>query len=174
MKRDLQSLYIKYHSDFRTLSKIALSQMILKIIYLNGSGITFKQIVRITATELGTQIEKKAVEESLSYLVQNNKAYMLANECYVIHKGYKEELKRASEDNDRLHEFVLKKYFSNPESGLDEIKAWFQDSMITFFERYSYEWFHHRIGRKKEKASSYALNLDDILEETLSSSEGIL
>jgi hypothetical protein len=42
MKRELHTLYIKHDSQFKTLSKIALSQLILKIVYIKGDGTFFK------------------------------------------------------------------------------------------------------------------------------------
>ncbi len=44
MKRELHTLYIKHDNQFKTLSKIALSQLILKIVHIKGDGTSLRQI----------------------------------------------------------------------------------------------------------------------------------
>ncbi len=166
MKRELHTLYIKHDGQFKTLSKIALAQLILKIVYLKGNGISTRQIESELSTILSSAIANKDVEEAIRVLVRERKLNVKANKSY-IHRDYQEQLTKEIEINKDLSTKVITKYFANAESKMGDIEDWFNDTVINFFEKYSFEWFQ-QIAYKGKNGSNSVPNIHQIIEHTLS------
>ena len=165
MKRELHTLYIKHDGQFKTLSKIALSQLILKIVYIKGEGTTFKQIETELSSVLTSGILKKDIEDAIKVLIKERKLHAKSNR-HFIHHDYKEEITTEIEGNKKLLSKVLEKYFSRIESNKKEIENWFNDAVICFFEKYSFEWFQ-QIAYKGKNGSNSVPNLHEILDHSL-------
>ena len=165
MKRELHTLYIKHDSQFKTLSKIALSQLILKIVYLKGDGTLFKQIEAELNTVLSSPVSKKDVEDAIRVLVKARKLHVKSNR-HFIHNDYKDEITTEVESNKNLLSKILDKYFSKAESSKSDIENWFNDAVICFFEKYSFEWFQ-QIAYKGKNGSNSVPNIHEILDTSL-------
>lgn len=165
MKRELHTLYIKHDGQFKTLSKIALSQLILKIVYLKGDGTLLRQIEAELLTVLSSPVSKRDIEDAIRVLIKSRKLNVKSNR-HFIHNDYKDELGREIESNKNLLTKVLEKYFAKAESKRQDIENWFNDTVICFFEKYSFEWFH-QITYKGKNGSNVVPNLDEILNAVL-------
>jgi hypothetical protein len=165
MKRELHTLYIKHDSQFKTLSKIALSQLILKIVYLKGDGTLFKQIEAELNTVLSSPVSKKDVENAIKVLVRARKLHIKANR-HFIHTDYKDEITKEVECNKNLLSKTIDKYFSKAESSRDDIENWFNDAVICFFEKFSFEWFQ-QITYKGKNGSNAVQNIRELLDNSL-------
>ncbi len=165
MKRALHTLYIKHDSQFKTLSKIALSQLILKIVYLKGDGTFFPHIESELTTVLSSPVSKKDIEDAIRILIRAHKLNAKANR-YFIHNDYKQELTNEIESNKNLLYGIIEKYFSKAESNKQDIENWFNESIICFFEKYSFEWFH-QITYKGKNGSNAVPKIEEILDTTL-------
>lgn len=164
MKRELHTLYIKHDSQFKTLSKIALSQLILKIVYLKGDGTLFRQIEAELNTVLSSPVSKKDVEDAIRVLVKARKLHVKSNR-HFIHNDYKDEITKEVNSNKNLLSKILDKYFSKAESSKSDIENWFNDAVICFFEKYSFEWFQ-QIAYKGKNGSNSVPNIHEILDTT--------
>jgi hypothetical protein len=171
MKRELHTLFIKHDSAFKTLSKMALSQLILKIIYIKGNGASIQHIISELNSVLPGAVNPKDVEEAIAILAKDKKVNV-KGERHFIHNNYQKEINAEVVDSESLHKRVLNKYFPNAESPGAAIKVWFQDTMVRFFENFSFEWFH-QITIKGRSDSERDVNINGILDETLLSSKGI-
>ncbi len=165
MKRELHTLYIKHDSQFKTLSKIALSQLILKIVYLKGDGTSFRQIESELNTVLSSPVSKRDIEDAIRVLAKSRKLNVKSNR-HFIHNDYKDEITTEVDSNKNLLSKVLDKYFSKAESSKSDIENWFNDAVICFFEKYSFEWFH-QITYKGKNGSNSVPNIHEILETSL-------
>lgn len=165
MKRELHTLYIKHDSQFKTLSKIALSQLILKIVYLKGDGTLMRQIEAELNTVLSSPVSKKDVEDAIRILVKARKLHVKSNR-HFIHNDYIDEITKEVESNKNLLSKILDKYFSKAESSKGNIENWFNDAVICFFEKYSFEWFQ-QIAYKGKNGSNSVPNIHDILDNSL-------
>ena len=165
MKRELHTLYIKHDSQFKTLSKIALSQLILKIVYLKGDGTLFRQIDAELNTVLSSPVSKKDVEDAIRVLVKARKLHVKSNR-HFIHNDYKAEITKEVNSNKNLLSKILDKYFSKAESSKSDIENWFNDAVICFFEKYSFEWFQ-QIAYKGKNGSNSVPSIHEILDTTL-------
>lgn len=172
MKRELHTLYIKHDGAFKTLSKIALSQLILKIIHIKNNGALMRQILTELKSVLSASVNQKDVEDAITLLVREKKVNSKGGKHY-IHNNYREEMIKAVSENDSLHKRVLDKYFSRAESHADAVKIWFQDTTIKFFEKFSFEWFHQMTASGRN-VSNVVPNLHEIIDEALLSSENIV
>lgn len=165
MKRQLHTLYIKHDSQFKTLSKIALSQLILKIVYLKGGGIQLNQIETELSTVLSSPVSRKDVEEAIRVLVKSSKLNAKANR-HFIHNDYKDDLSKEIEGNKNLFTKILDKYFAKAVSEKQDIEDWFNDTAICFFEKYSFEWFQ-QVAYKGKNGSNKVSNIHEILDNVL-------
>lgn len=165
MKRDLHTLYIKHDGQFKTLSKIALSQLILKIVHLKGDGTLLRQIEAELSTVLASPVSKSDIEEATRVLAKARKLNIKSNRCF-IHNDYKEELNKEIESNKNLLSKTLNKYFSKAESKKKDIEDWFNDAVICFFEKYSFEWFQ-QVAYKNKNGSNNIININEILDSSL-------
>ncbi|OXG03666.1 hypothetical protein BC749_1096 [Flavobacterium araucananum] len=165
MKRELHTLYIKHDGQFKTLSKIALSQLILKIVYLKGDGTTLKQIEAELTTVLTSPVSQKDIEDAIRILIKERKLNVKSNR-HFIHNDYKDQIKKEVDKNKDLLSKVLDKYFSKAESKEENIEKWFIDTAISFFEKYSFEWFQQITYKGKNGANSVH-NIHEILDNIL-------
>jgi hypothetical protein len=165
MKRDLHTLYIKHDSQFKTLSKIALSQLILKIVYLKGDGTLMRQIEAELNTVLSSPVSKMDVEDAIRVLIKARKLNVKSNR-HFIHNDYKDEITEEVNSNKNLLSKILDKYFSKAESSKSDIENWFNDAVICFFEKYSFEWFQ-QIAFKGKNGSNSVPNIHEILDNSL-------
>ncbi|MCK9641402.1 MAG: hypothetical protein M0R39_15970 [Prolixibacteraceae bacterium] len=165
MKRELHTIYIKHDGQFKTLSKIALSQLILKIVYLKGDGTLMRQIEAELSTVLSSPVSKIDIEDAIRVLIKARKLNVKSNR-HFIHNDYKDDLKREVESNKNLLTKVLDKYFSKAESKKQNIEDWFNDTVICFFEKYSFEWFQ-QIAFKGKNGSNIVPNVHEILNNNL-------
>jgi len=165
MKRELHTLYIKHDSQFKTLSKIALSQLILKIVYIIGDGTSFKQIEAELSTVLASSVSRTDVEDAIRVLIRARKLQSKSNR-HFIHQDYKEEISSEINANKSLLSKVLDRYFGKAESSINNIENWFNDAVICFFEKYSFEWFQ-QISYKGKNGSNSVPNIHEILDNLL-------
>lgn len=165
MKNELHALYIKHDGQFKTLSKIALSQLILKVVFLKGDGSTSRHIESELGNVLTSRVSTKEIEDAIRML-KNSKKLSLKNGRYFIHPHYKDQLTKEVESNKQLLNKILEKYFSKAESNKQLIENWFKDTVVHFFEKYSFEWFH-QIAYKGKNGSNVVPNLAEIVDQTL-------
>lgn len=172
MKRELHTLYIKHDGQFKTLSKIALSQLILKIVYLKGDGTTLRQIEAELTTVLTSPVSQKDIEDAIRILIKERKLNVKSNR-HFIHNDYKDQIKKEVDKNNDLLSKVLDKYFSKAESTNENIEKWFVDTAISFFEKYSFEWFQ-QITYKGKNSSNSVPNIHEILDNILLNNTSII
>lgn len=172
MKRDLQTLYIKYDSGFKTLSKIALSQLILKIVYIKGDGVRIKQIQAELSSVLASNISREYIDGAINVLIRKKKLHM-KNGRYFIHNEYKVELDEEVKQGKELLSRILEKYFYKAESDKNDIEDWFNDTVICFFEKFSLDWFH-QITYHGKNGSNNVPNINEILSNALLNNDHIL
>lgn len=141
-KRDLHTLFIKHDTDFGTLSKKALSEVILKIIFFQNGGARRNQIKTDLASVISGSVSDAMIDESLKIL-ENGGKIDLKSRKYVINPNIKVKLEKSANDNKELQERVYAKYLSGSQTSINTLKSWFKDTLILFFENFSMEWFNH-------------------------------
>lgn len=172
MKRELHTLYIKHNGEFKTLSKIALAQLILKIVHIKGDGALYKQIESELSSVLSSSVAKRDVEDAIRVLVNERKLNVKSGR-HFIHNDYRIELSQEVDASKKLLASVLKKYFGKAESAAQDIEDWFNDTTIAFFERFSFDWFY-QVTYKGKNGSNTVPNIHEILDSVFLQNTKIL
>lgn len=165
-KRDLHTLFIKHDTDFGTLSKKALSEVILKIIFFQNSGTKLPQIKTELSSVIQGNISDNEIIESLRILERTNKVTAKRGK-YSIHKDILIKLQKSAKENTDLQERVFTKYLAGGQSSPAILKIWFQDTLIKFFESYSMEWFNHLVQKGKFSPKKMDNTISSVIDEVL-------
>ena len=171
LKRKLHTLYVKHDGQFKTLSKIALSQIVLKIIHLQRTGSRINSIHAELGNIIIGSVSATDITEALNLLQKEKKIHQKHGK-YYINPESASELTESSLEIEQLHQYVHEKYFAGTKSKSENVKAWFQDTVIKFFETFSFEWFHQVTYRGKHTSNNVP-NLTDTLTEVLNNAKGI-
>lgn len=143
----LNSVLIKHDTNFKSLTKIALSQVILKIIYeYSQQGIMIKAVRAKIDEYTGTGFTIKELEESVQYLRTQGKVHMKESR-YFLKDTFRKTLDETVRKSELLHQRVIDKWFGNSETvkaedGLNIINIWFNKLIISFFKEYRYDWIN--------------------------------
>ena len=163
----LNSVLIKHDSNFKSLTKIALSQILLKIIYESKSkGINSKSLKANLESYLGISFDIADIESALNHLKLEKKINPKANR-YFISESYKEVIDKSVNESEDLHKNVIDYWFSQSEtykdgSKKDNIFKWFNKLIISFFKEYRYDWIND-LKNKKTYGKRKSFNIDKIL-----------
>lgn len=165
LKTQLHTLFVKHDSQFKTLTKIALSQVILKIIHFGGKkGISIIQIQQELKDVIPGNVELKDVEAAIDVLKREGKVNAKAQNLFIS-STYSKQIIKFQEESNGLHDSIIKKYFNNAESNIADIKKWFQHITISFFETFSFEWFLQKTQNGRNSANTIP-NLANILDRS--------
>jgi len=165
-KRDLHTLFIKHDTDFGTLSKKALSEVILKIIFFQNVGTKINQIKTELATVINGNVSDNMIIESLNILEKDEKIVSKRGR-FSIDPRIKEKLEKSANENKALQERIYVKYLSRSETPIEILKAWFKDSLILFFENFSMEWFNHLTQKGKLSPKKLDNNVSSAIDEVI-------
>ncbi|MCX6249831.1 MAG: hypothetical protein NTX61_03670 [Bacteroidetes bacterium] len=165
-KRELHTLFIKHDTDFRTLSKKALSEVILKIILFQKSGTRVAQIKSELSSIIKGNVSDQMISESLDILTREKKIVHHRGR-YNIHSRISAKLDESVTANKELQDRVFKKYLSSAQTPYEILKSWFQDTLILFFENYSMEWFNHLAHLGKFTPKQFDNNVLSAINETI-------
>ncbi len=136
----LKSLYIKLDSTAQSLTKDAIGQMLIKIIYsIQDTRATKTEILRQYNTVVKNGVSRDIIEQTLSLLVRNNEIKYLRGEYYLSTTKKDKISKSLTESQERL-KYVIDTYFRPFSSSEEAITDWFKDVMLFFFENYSKIW----------------------------------
>ena len=158
MRNDLLSLYLKYDTNFSTISKIALGELIVKIIYFANKAVSLRYISNQLFEITGGTISDNIIIDAICGL--KGKIDSSKNK-YQITPAYIVTLDSATSESDNLHQVIFEKYFSKTSANKESILKWFQSTTIAFFEKYNFEWFH--IVTNKKNKTDDLFNLDSVL-----------
>lgn len=163
----INSVFIKHDSSFKSLTKIALSQIILKIIYENKSrGAMIKTIKSKIENYIGVPFNYRDIEFALDHLRNENKVNKKSNKYFIL-ESYKSELDSCVRESEILHKDVINYWFSKcetyiSENGENKIYKWFNKLMVNFFKEYRYDWINDLKNRRFTGKRS-TLNIEKIL-----------
>lgn len=165
-KRELHTLFIKHDTDFGTLSKQAVSDVILKIILLNNQGTRIRHIKAELDSVVNGSISEDMVLESLKTLERNGKVQRKGDR-YTIHPDKKQSFENSVKVTNALHERMYSKYLSQAETDFPTLRDWFQDTLILFFENFSMEWFSHLTTNGKLAPKKPDNTISSVIDESL-------
>lgn len=139
MEKILQTIYLRFDSASKSLTKRALAELILKIIYsLDGFSMR-DRIVQELGGVLGTSISDGKITDALELLLNESKVAK-SKGGYSIEQGKKSQIAVACNEFINRQNRVIDKFFNDVSSQKKFVFQWFEDVTIEFFKEYSSEW----------------------------------
>ena len=147
LRTNLLTLYLRYDFNFKTISTVALSELVLKILYFGGKSMSLKEIKSKIEEIINSDIDYHLLDSILSKLLRTD--VLFNNNKYVLSDPKKADIQSMQMDSDCLHQKVLKSYFNNTRISPEDVLAWFQEIMIIFFEAYNFQWIQIATSKNK-------------------------
>lgn len=138
LKNNLLALYLKYDTDFNTISTSALSELIIKVLYFNDTPMTLNGLKAKLEEVVGCELDSQTYH-TIAYRVLRNCAHMV-NGKYQLNQDKCDEINRAIQTSELLHQRVLTNYFNGTEIEPSVLISWFKEIMVLFFDAYNLQW----------------------------------
>lgn len=164
MDKILKALHLRLDSTSKSLTKNAISQLIIKILFQYESAINLSQIENELKSILNTSIEKSRIEKGIEKLLEN-KEIKYEKKKYSLTKSNRRTLEnRYSESQERLNR-IIDKYFSPFNSQKEIVIEWFSDATIEFFKSYSVEWISDLCYNNSQKIKTKKENIFEQIDK---------
>ena len=158
MDKILKALHLRLDSTSKSLTKNAISQLIIKILFQHSNPISFTQIEDDLKLILKTKIDPKRVEKGIEKLLDKNDIKYHKKKYSLTRSNRKILETRYAESQSRLDR-VIHKYFEPYNSKKEVVIEWFSDATIEFFKSYSVEWVSDLCYTKSEKLKTKKENI---------------
>lgn len=166
MDEIIKSLYLRLDANTSTLTRSAIGQILVKIIYSLDKQVpkeeifkTYAQINNISKTN------EKELLEILEELV--DKDVKKRGGKYYLSSNKKEKIKESFEQAEKRKNEILDTYFTKTFSKRDYVEEWLQDVTIKFFEFFSEEWISDLLTGHNSISKSESSIKDLIYKRTL-------
>ncbi|MEO9966934.1 MAG: hypothetical protein ABJF11_14145 [Reichenbachiella sp.] len=148
--QDLHTVFIKHDGAFQSLTKKAMADILIKIIFLNtknGSKINLKDIKHHLENYAQVKFNQKDIESSLGDL-RSKRRIKYKNGEYYIDPNHRDEIQKQASIHGQNKDQVLNHWFGSSESDSEIIKDWFEKLIIKFFQDYRYDWINDLRSRR--------------------------
>lgn len=156
MDEILKSIYLKLNSNTRTLTKSAISQILVKIIYSENRSMRKLEIVdaykKLTNRK---NIDQDMLGEVLDSLCANSEIQKHGPE-YSLSSNKRRKIAQACQESQQCIEYILDHYFSGLNTDKDILHSWLIDVTIRFFSLYADEWISDLV--KPQNALTHSEN----------------
>lgn len=150
MDKIVKTLHLRLDSTSKSLTKNAVSQLIVKILFQSSNPLTIGQIGTEVARILQTSILDTRISESLEKLLEKEEIKFV-DKRYALTKSNRRTLeKRYDESKERL-ERIIDNHFTPFNSDKEMVIEWFSDATVEFFKAYSVEWISDLCYTKTER-----------------------
>lgn len=150
MDKTLKTLYLRLDSTSKSLTKNAISQLIIKVLFSNQNPISFIDLENGIKEVLKTSIDTKRIEEGIEKLLEKEEINFSKKQYSLTRSNRRTLDKKYVESKERL-ERIVEVNFTPYHSDSASILEWFSDATIEFFKSYSKEWISDICHKKSEK-----------------------
>lgn len=166
MDEIIKSLYLRLDANTSTLTRSAIGQILVKIIYSLDGLVSKEDIFKAYAQINGIgKTNEQQLEEILEELV--DKDIKKRSGKYYLSSSKKAKIAKSVDIAENRKEEILDKYFSNVFSDRTLIEEWLQDVTIKFFESFSDEWISDLLTGHKDVYKSESSVRDMVDRRTL-------
>lgn len=166
MDEIIKSLYLRLDANTSTLTRSAIGQILVKIIYSLDGLVSKEDIFKAYAQINGIgKTNEQQLEEILEELV--DKDIKKRSGKYYLSSSKKAKIAKSVDIAENRKEEILDKYFSNVFSDRTLIEEWLQDVTIKFFESFSNEWISDLLTGHKDVYKSESSIRDMVDRRTL-------
>ncbi len=173
MRKKIQTIYLRNDSSSKSLTKRALSQLILKIIYSFKISPTKKEIITELNGILGTSISNEKIDKAFE-LLHTDKKLFENNGKYTISSAKREQIDIAVTEYENCQKRVIENYFGPISTPTDAVVQWFEEVTIEFFNEYSSEWISDLCLTTTEAVKSKQQGIQAILDLVTSKNKYVL
>lgn len=152
----IKSLYLRLDANTSTLTRSAIGQILVKIIYAQSGHVAKEEIFKAYA-QLNNI--KKANEQELLEILDDlvDRDIRKRDNKYYLSTSKREKIRKQLEQAENRKNEIIDTYFTSVFSNRNNIEHWLQDVTIKFFECYSDEWISdlltgHNAISKSEKS----------------------
>lgn len=166
MDEIIKSLYLRLDANTSTLTRSAIGQILVKIIYSLDGLVSKEDIFKAYAQINGIgKTNEQQLEEILEELV--DKDVKKRSGKYYLSSNKKAKISKSVENAENRKEEILDNYFSKVFSDRALIAEWLQDVTIKFFESFSDEWISDLLTGHKNVYKSESSIRDMVDRRTL-------
>ena len=158
MDKILKSLHLRIDSTSKSLTKNAISQLIIKILFQHSNPVDLKTITDDLKKILKTKIDQNRIDEGISKLLKEQKIKYEKKKYSLTRSNRRNLEKRYLESQERLKR-ILSKYFQPFNSEYEIVQEWFSDVTVEFFKLYSNEWISDLCYDKSQKLKTKKENI---------------
>ncbi len=166
MDEIIKSLYLRLDANTSTLTRSAIGQILVKIIYSLDGLVSKEDIFKAYAQINGIgKTNEQQLEEILEELV--DKDIKKRSGKYYLSSSKKAKIAKSVDIAENRKEEILDNYFSKVFSDRALIAEWLQDVTIKFFESFSDEWISDLLTGHKNVYKSESSIRDMVDRRTL-------
>lgn len=160
MYETLKALSIRLDAPAQTLTKDAIAQLLIKIVYNSENSMSKNEVVDKYKEFVGCDDAKK---ESIISILESlkDKELQYRNGRYYLSTAKREQINKVREASEIRFKYVIETYCRPFFSNEDNVKTWLQDALIIFFSYYSKEW----IADLCYKQNTVAQTIDQVIEQ---------
>lgn len=164
MDKTLRTMHLRLDSTSRSLTKNALAQIIVKILYKNSGSVSVQELQDEIKKIFKAEISNDKIEASLKKLLEQDEIKE-DKKKYKLTKANRKTIKNRAQELDDKIKRIVENYFSPFHSEMQLIIDWLSDSLMEFFRLYSKEWtFDICYNSRSEAKSKVKSKVEDIVE----------
>lgn len=163
MDEIIKSLYLRLDANTSTLTRSAIGQILVKIIYSFDRLVSKDEIFKAYAQLNNiSKTNEKELQEILEELV--DKDIRKRDGKYYLSTNKKDKIQKSLQQAEYRKNEIVNTYFSDVFSDRDVVENWLQDVTIKFFECYSDEWISDLLTGHKAVSGS-ASSIEDLVSK---------
>lgn len=161
MDKTLKTLHLRLDSTSKSLTKNAIGQVIVKMLFLAEKSLSAKEICNQVDRVFSTKLEEQKIIDSINKL-SGEKLIKEKKKKYYLATTQKKKINQAYVESKERLDRIIEVYFEPFESDISEIKEWISDTTMLFFNEFSTDWISDICYKKSaqiEKQKSSILEL---------------
>lgn len=160
MYETLKALSIRLDSPAQSLTKDAIVQLLIKIVYNSENPLSKNQILneykKIVKCDDANRTEIVSILDSLK---DTELRYRQGH--YYLSATKRKAIDKTKDNSERRFQYIIDSYCKPFFSMEEDVKEWLQDALITFFTNYSKEW----ISDLCYNQNSVLQSIDQVIEQ---------
>lgn len=149
MDKVLSTIYLKVKSETQTLTKSAIAQILVKIIYSSEKRMSLKDITAAYKAFTNRKcVDEQIITELIENLCKNSEIQISSKNEYYLSPSRRKQICKCCEDSTNRTNSILARYFFEVHSEKEVIRQWFQDVTLHFFQFFSDEWISDLLKTK--------------------------
>lgn len=173
MDKVLSTIYLKVKSETQTLTKSAIAQILVKIIYSSEKRMSLKDIIAAYKAFTNRKfVDEQIITELIENLCKNSEIQKSAKNEYYLSPSRRNQISKYCEDSANRTNAILERYFFEVHSDKEVIRQWFQDVTLHFFQFFSDEWISDLLKTKDAVIHSKD-SIKDMVEKRTRNIKGV-